>query len=499
VSTSTENIAALGRDLLQRGGLPRDLLIGGAWRESSDGRRFAVDDPATEITLTTVADGTADDALAALDAAASVQAEWGATTPQVRADILHAAFRGIMRRADELAVLISLEMGKPITEARGEVTYGAAYLRWYAEEAVRSYGRDSVSPDGLSRIATRHEPVGPCLLITPWNYPLAMGLRKIAPALAAGCSVVLKPAELTPLTSLLATEILTQAGVPPGVCNVVTTTRPAALSEALLADPRLRKLSFTGSTKVGRHLLSRSGEQVLRTSMELGGDAPLLVFDDADLERAVEGAVTAKRRNSGQSCVAANRILVQDGIAEAFIDRFTAALARTKMGPGLDPTTTLGPLISRTAVAKAQRLVDDAVARGARVLIGQSAVDTDGYFFPPTVLDAVPRDAHILREEVFGPVAPITRFSSEWEAIHQANDTEFGLAAYLFTENLDRAARISSGLQAGMVAINQGLVSNVAAPFGGIRHSGLGREGGPEGLQEYTSIKYLAYATPEQP
>jgi succinate-semialdehyde dehydrogenase/glutarate-semialdehyde dehydrogenase len=477
-------------------GVPTDLLIGGAWRSAMNDRRFSVVDPSTGGPLALVADAAPSDALMALDAAENARADWAATTPRARADLLMAAYEAVTRRTDELSLLITLEMGKPLAESHGEVAYGADYLRWYAEEAVREGGRITLSPDGRSTITTAREPVGPCLLITPWNFPLAMGLRKLAPALAAGCTMVLKPAELTPLTSLLVAAILTEVGLPAGVCNVVTTTDPAAVSRVLMADPHLRKVSFTGSTTVGQLLLEQSAQNVLRASMELGGNAPLVIFDDADLDRAVDGAVVAKLRNGGQSCIAANRILVQNGIADAFVERFVARLEETVVGRGTAAATSLGPLIDERAVAKASRLVDDAVARGAHLLCGGAPPDGPGSFFPPTVLDGIPDDAAILQEEIFGPVAPIVRFTDEAEALRRANATPFGLAAYVFTESLDRAARVGAGLEAGMVGINQGLVSSVAAPFGGIKHSGLGREGGAEGLDEYLNIKYVAQAAP---
>jgi succinate-semialdehyde dehydrogenase/glutarate-semialdehyde dehydrogenase len=476
--------------------VPHDLLIGAAWRPAASGARFSVVDPATEAPLASVADGSAQDALAALDAAEEARGSWAAAAPRARADVLRGAFELVVERTEDLALVITAEMGKPLAEARAEVAYAADYLRWYAEEAVRLGGRVATSTDGRSRITVLREPVGPCLLITPWNFPLAMGLRKIAPALAAGCTVVLKPAALTPLTSLLAARILHEAGVPPGVVNVVTSTDAAGVAGALMADPRLRKVSFTGSTDVGRRLLEASGANVLRTSMELGGNAPLLVFDDADLDRAVAGAVVAKLRNGGQSCIAANRILVQEPIADAFVDRFAEQMNASQVGPGTAEGTVVGPLIDDRAVRSVDELVQDAIARGARVLVGGRSPDGIGSFYLPTVLDQVPADARLLHEEVFGPVAPIVRITDEADAIEQANATPFGLAAYVFTDSLDRATRVSAALETGMVAINQGLLSNAAAPFGGVKHSGVGREGGPEGLDEYTSLKYLAQAVP---
>ncbi|WP_329084699.1 NAD-dependent succinate-semialdehyde dehydrogenase [Streptosporangium sp. NBC_01469] len=472
--------------------VPTDLLIGGEWRAATGNRRAAVYDPATGAELALVADATVEDGLTALDAACAAQGDWARRAPRARAEILRRAFELVIERVEDLALLITSEMGKPLAEARVEVTYAADYLRWYAEEAVRLDGRVSTSPDGRSRVIVTHEPVGPCLLITPWNFPLAMAVRKIAPALAAGCTMIVKPALLTPLTMFLMARILSDAGVPDGVVNIVTTADPGSFSAALMADPRLRKVSFTGSTGVGQRLLEQSAAHVLRTSMELGGNAPLLVFEDADLDRAVEGALVAKLRNGGESCVAANRILVHEAVADAFTERFAARMAEVVVGRGTEPGVTVGPLISEQAVKGVAALVDDAVARGARVLVGGEVPEGTGSFYPPTVLDGVPRDARILHEEIFGPVAPIVRFADEADAIAQANDTPFGLAAYVFTENLDRATRVSGALEVGMVGLNQGLIANAAAPFGGIKYSGLGREGGSEGLGEYTNLKYVA-------
>jgi succinate-semialdehyde dehydrogenase/glutarate-semialdehyde dehydrogenase len=471
--------------------VPRGLLVG-SWRPAASGATFAVDDPATGEELIRVADACPDDALAALTIADDAGRSWAATSPRKRSEILRRAYDVLVSRTDELALLITLEMGKPLAESHAEVSYGSDYVRWYAEEAVRVGGRCTTSPDGRSHILTTRRPVGVALLITPWNFPLAMATRKIAPALASGCTVVLKPAELTPLTSLLVADIFLQAGVPEGVLNVVTTTDPAAVSSTLMADPRTRKVSFTGSTPIGQLLIAQSAGQLLRTSMELGGNAPLVVLNDADLDRAVDGAVLAKLRNGGQSCVAANRILVQDGIAEAFVERFAKAIARSRVGRGTDPLTTVGPLIDDRAVRKCSELVADAVDKGARVLTGGAAPDGPGHFYLPTVLDCVPDHALILHEEVFGPVAPICRFTTEAEAISLANATPYGLAAYVFTQDVDRAVGFADALDAGMVGVNQGAVSNVAAPFGGIKHSGLGREGGPEGIEEYLDVKYYA-------
>ncbi len=462
------------------------------WRPAATGATFDVLDPSTEQPIAAVADCGPADALAALDAAADAAPTWASSTLRERADVLHRLVDALLANKERLAQLITLEVGKTIREARGEVVYAADYVRWYAEEAVRPHGRSTVSPDGRNHIVTVAEPVGPCLLITPWNVPLAMAARKVAPAVAAGCTAVLKPAELTPLTSLVFGELLLEAGAPPGVLCVVTTSKPADVSGPLLTDPRLRTVSFTGSTEVGRLLLEQSGRRVLRTSMELGGNAPFLVFDDADLEVAVREAMIAKMRLGGQSCVAANRFLVADGIADAFVGAFAAQMAAVVVGNPADEDTDQGPLVDHRAVEKANRLIDDAVAKGAVVVARAPIPDGPGHYLAPTVLDQVPADADILREEVFGPVAAIRRFSTEAEAIAAGNDTEHGLAAFVITRDTERARRVSSRLQSGMVGINRGLVSDVAAPFGGVKQSGLGREGGPEGLHEYLQFKYLS-------
>ncbi|MFD7161442.1 NAD-dependent succinate-semialdehyde dehydrogenase [Kribbella sp. NPDC059898] len=462
------------------------------WRAATGGATFDVFDPSTEQPIAAVADCGPADALAALDAAAGTAPHWAASTARTRADVLHRLYELLHSNKERLAQLLTLEVGKTITEARGEVVYAADYIRWYAEEAVRPHGRSTVSPDGRNHIVTVAEPVGPCLLITPWNVPLAMAARKVGPAVAAGCTAVLKPPELTPLTSLVFGELLLEAGAPPGVLTVVTTSTPADVSRPLLSDPRLRKISFTGSTAVGRLLLEQSGSRVLRTSMELGGNAPFIVFDDADLDVAVREAMIAKMRMGGQSCVAANRFLVADGIADAFVDALAGRMGSVVVGPPADDTSELGPLVDARAVDKVNRLVNDAVAKGAVVVARAPIPDSPGHYAAPTVLDHVPGDADILREEVFGPVAAIRRFGTEDEAVAAGNDTEHGLAAFVITRDIDRARRIASRLQSGMVGINRGLVSDVAAPFGGIKQSGLGREGGPEGLAEYLNFKYLS-------
>lgn len=475
--------------LLRR--IPTSLLVG-EWREPSDGRRFEVRDPATGEVLVEVADGNAEDGLDALERAVEAGPEWAARPPRERSQVLLRAAELMRERVDELSLLITLEMGKPLAEARGEVAYGTSYMQWFAEEAVRMNGRVQENPDGGWRIMTTTEPVGPCLLVTPWNFPLAMGLRKIAPALAAGCGTILKPAALTPLTSLYAAEIMLEAGLPPGLVNVVTTTSPGPLSEALMSDRRLRKVSFTGSTGVGSQLLRQGAGTVIRSSMELGGNAPLIVFEDADLELAAEQALVAKLRNGGESCVAANRILVQSSVLEEFTDRFCERMSTTVVGRGTEPGVTLGPMIDDRAVAGIDELVEDAVAGGAQVLFRGERPSGAGSFYPPVVLGGIPEDARILREEIFGPVAPIVAFDDEEQAIESANRTEYGLAAYLFSRDLARCTRVADRLETGMVGVNQGIVSSAAAPFGGVKLSGLGREGGGEGISEYLNQKYVA-------
>jgi len=471
---------------------PRQLLVGGRWVDAAAGATFAVEDPATGEALCTVADAAADDGLAALDAAAGAFPAFAASAPRERSDMLRRAHDAVVEQADALALLMTLEMGKPLAESRAEVLYSAAFLRWYAEEAVRINGRVQVDEAGAGRIVTTSRPVGPCLLITPWNFPLAMGARKIAPALAAGCTAVVKPAVQTPLSMLALARILERAGLPDGVLNVVTTSDGPGVVAALLSDPRLRKLSFTGSTAVGRQLIAQSAEQVLRVSMELGGNAPFIVLDDADLDAAVEGALTAKMRNGGEACTAANRMLVHEAVAEEFAARLAARMGALRVGPGREAGVQLGPLIDARQRAAVAALVDDAVTRGARALCGGRALPGPGHFYAPTVLVDVPADAHILREEIFGPVAPVIPFATESEAVERANDTEYGLAAYVYTRDVDRAFAVADALEVGMVGLNQGLVSNAAAPFGGIKHSGFGREGGPEGIREYLDTKYLA-------
>ncbi|GAA1229272.1 NAD-dependent succinate-semialdehyde dehydrogenase [Oryzihumus leptocrescens] len=474
--------------------VPTGLFIGGQWRDSSDGATIKVEDPATGEVLTEVADATVADGTAALDAAVAAQADWAATPPRDRGEILRRAFEAITARADDFAMLMTLEMGKPLAESRGEVTYGAEFFRWFSEEAVRIHGRWSTAPNGATRLMTMKQPVGPTLMITPWNFPLAMGTRKIGPALAAGCTMVVKPASQTPLTMLALADLLTECGVPAGVLNVITTHRTGDVMEPLIRDPRLRKLTFTGSTPVGKALVEQSAEQLLRVSMELGGNAPFLVFGDADVDKAVEGAMLAKMRNIGEACTAANRFLVHESVAEEFSRKFADRMAGLTVGRGTEDGVTVGPLIDDKARAKVTELVDEAREKGATVLVGGSATGDRGYFFEPTVLADVPTDARLFREEIFGPVAPISTFSTDDEAIAKANDTEYGLVAYAFTENLSRMIRVSEALEFGMVGINQGIVSNPSAPFGGVKHSGFGREGGFEGIEEYLETKYVGIA-----
>jgi len=471
---------------------PKGLLIGGEWRDASNGARFGVEDPATEETLCEVADGTPDDARAALDAAAGAQAQWAATAPRERGEILRRAYERLNEREDDLALLMTLEMGKPLAEAKGEVSYAAEFFRWFAEEAVRIDGRWSRNPAGSGRLLTMRQPVGPCLLITPWNFPIAMGTRKIGPAIAAGCTMVVKPAQQTPLSMLLLAHILRDVGLPDGVLNVVTSTKASDVTGPLFDDDRLRKVSFTGSTPVGKKLMEQASKHLLRVSMELGGNATYLVFDDADLDAAVEQAVIAKMRNIGESCVAANRFHVHESIADEFAQRLAAKLGAMKVGRGTDEGVQVGPLIDDTQRGKVAELVEDAVGKGAKVLTGGEKVGDRGYFYAPTVLSGISEDATLLREEIFGPVAPVKTFSTEDEAIAAANDSEFGLVAYVFTNDLKRALRVAESLEVGMLGLNKGLVSNPAAPFGGVKESGFGREGGDEGIDEYLSVKYVA-------
>jgi succinate-semialdehyde dehydrogenase / glutarate-semialdehyde dehydrogenase len=478
-----------GLDLI--GPHQRALFIDGKWVPAQAGGHLAVYDPADESVLAELADARAADAMAALNAACVAQPAWAASAPRARGELLRGAFDAIMARADEFAHLISLEMGKPLAEAAGEVAYGAEFFRWFAEEAPRIEGRWLAAPAGGSRLLTIRKPVGPCLLITPWNFPLAMATRKIGAAIAAGCTMVVKPAELTPLTTLAVAAIFDDLELPSGVLNVLTTSTSADISAALMADPRLRKVSFTGSTPVGKILVRQSAGQLQRVSMELGGNAPFIVFEDADLEAAVDGAMIAKMRNMGEACTAANRFLVHESVANEFARLLGQRMGAMKVGRGQDPETQVGPLIEAKAVTSVSDMVNTAVEQGATVVTGGEAPEGPGYFYPPTVLVGAPADAEINYQEIFGPVASITSFSTETEAITRANDTEFGLASYVYTRDLARTIRIAEALDFGMVGVNTGLVSNPAAPFGGMKHSGFGREGGFEGIEEYLETTYV--------
>jgi succinate-semialdehyde dehydrogenase/glutarate-semialdehyde dehydrogenase len=487
--------AAQERAALER--VPNGLLIGGEWRPASGGSTLSVEDPATGQALRDVADATPEDALAALGAAADAQQQWAATAPRKRGEILRGAYELLVARIDELALVMTLEMGKPLGESRAEISYAAEFLRWFSEEAVRIHGRYMTNTTGEGRILTMRQPVGPCVFVTPWNFPIAMGTRKIAPAIAAGCTMVVKPAQQTPLSMLALARLLGEAGLPAGVLNVITAKHSGAVVEPLLKDPRTRKLSFTGSTEVGRSLIEQSAEQVLRVSMELGGNAPFIVFEDADLDAAVEGALIAKLRNVGEACTAANRFHVHESIAAEFARRMAERMAKLKVGRGTEAGIDIGPLIDDRQRKIVEELVQDALSKGAKLLTGGESLSGaahPGYFFAPTVLAEVPADARALREEVFGPVAPIATFSTEQQALSAANATEYGLVAYLYTRDLARTFRLAESIDAGMVGVNQGIVSNPAAPFGGVKQSGFGREGGFEGIGEYLETKYVALA-----
>ncbi|WES66282.1 NAD-dependent succinate-semialdehyde dehydrogenase [Microbacter sp. GSS18] len=476
--------------------VPDGLFIGGEWLAADGGRTLTVQDPATGEVVKTIADATPADGMAALDAAVEAFPSWAATPARERAEILRRAFDLLMERKEDFALLMTIEMGKPLAEARGEVAYGAEFVRWFSEEAARVQGRYGPNPEGTGRMIVSQHPVGPCFLVTPWNFPLAMATRKIAPALAAGCTVVIKPAELTPLTTLYFAKLLEDAGLPKGVVNVFTTSTSGAVSEPIIRDPRLRKLSFTGSTPVGQRLLEQAAQGVLRTSMELGGNAPFIVFDDADLDKAVDGAMAAKFRNIGQACTAANRFIVHRDVVDEFARRVTDRVKGLKVGRGTEDGVTIGPLIDDRAVAKAAALVGDAVERGAQVTTGGEAIEGAGTFYAPTVVADVREGSDILREEIFGPVLAIVPFEDEDDAVRIANDTEYGLVSYVFTENLARGQRMIERLETGMMGLNAGVVSNAAAPFGGWKMSGLGREGGAEGIHEYLQTKYTLTPNP---
>jgi succinate-semialdehyde dehydrogenase/glutarate-semialdehyde dehydrogenase len=483
MTTATQESDLLGR-------VADGLFIGGEWVAAEGGKTFEVRDPSTGEVIKTIADASAADGIRALDAAVAAQDAWAATAPRERGEILRRAFDRLMERREDFALLMTLEMGKPLAEARGEVNYGGEFLRWFSEEAVRITGRYGWNPEGTGRIVVAQRPVGPSYFITPWNFPLAMATRKIAPALAAGCTVVVKPAALTPLTTVAFVQLLEEVGLPKGVVNVVTTTSSSKVSGPIIADPRLRKLSFTGSTEVGRKLIEQSAQGILRTSMELGGNAPFVVFEDADLDKAVDGAMLAKFRNIGQACTAANRFIVHEDVAAEFARRVTERVSAMRVGRGTEDGIAIGPLIDDKAVATTDELVKDAVDKGATLLTGGAVISGAGSFYSPTVLGSVPADARLLREEIFGPVLGITTFADEDEAVRLANNTEYGLVSYVFTQDLARGHRMIERLATGMMGLNTGLVSNAAAPFGGIKQSGIGREGGSEGIHEYLDTKY---------
>jgi succinate-semialdehyde dehydrogenase / glutarate-semialdehyde dehydrogenase len=474
--------------------VPKSLFIGGRWQDAAGSQTFGVHDPSTGAVLCEVADAGPEDGVAALSAAAAAQEQWAASAARERAEILRRAFQALMDQQDELALLMTLEMGKPVAESRAEIAYAAEFFRWFSEEAARVGGSFQAAPAGGSRLVTMRQPVGPCLLITPWNFPTAMGTRKIGPAVAAGCTMVVKPASETPLSMLALARVLEQSGLPPGVLNVITTSRSGEVMEPLIRDSRARKLSFTGSTQIGRRLVEQSAEQLLRVSMELGGNAPFLVFDDADLDAAVEGALTAKMRNIGEACTAANRFLVHESVADDFSRRLADRMGGMRMGRGTDDGVQVGPLITEKARAGVAELVSDATDKGGKVLVGGELPTGPGWFYPPTVVAEVPQEARVFREEIFGPVAPVTSFGTDDEALDLANDTEFGLVAYAYTRDLDRALTVAEGLETGMVGLNLGVVSNPAAPFGGVKASGFGREGGREGIEEYLEVKYVGIA-----
>jgi succinate-semialdehyde dehydrogenase/glutarate-semialdehyde dehydrogenase len=471
--------------------VPTGLLVNG-WRAAEHGRTFAVDDPSTGAVIAEVSDASARDAEAALAAAHSAQLRWGATAPRERSDILRRTYELMIERSEHLALVMTLEMGKPLAESRAEVDYAADYLRWFSEEAVRINGRWSTAPDGASRIWTMRKPVGPTLLVTPWNFPLAMGTRKLGPALAAGCTAIVKPAKQTPLSMLALGGLLLEAGLPDGVVSILTTSDSRGIVAQLMADDRLRKLSITGSTEVGQELVRQSADRMLRLSLELGGNGPFIVFDDADLGLAVEAAVRAKLRNNGEACTAANRIFVQESVREEFVARLVDAFRPIRVGRGTEHATGIGPLIDAGAVRKVEELVAAATDAGATVRFRADAPAGEGSYYPHTIIDDVPHDSPLVTQEIFGPVAPVVSFRTEDEVLGWANASEYGLASYVFTRDLDRAVRVAERLDTGMVGLNRGVLSNVAAPFGGWKSSGYGREGGSEGIEEYLETTYIA-------
>jgi succinate-semialdehyde dehydrogenase/glutarate-semialdehyde dehydrogenase len=471
--------------------VPKQLYIGGEWRDGARGT-LAVEDPSTAEELCEVADASVQDAKSALDAAVDAGPAFAAMAPRERGEILRRAFETIIERKDDLALLMTLEMGKPIRESLAEITYAAEFFRWFSEESVRIDGRYTVAAGGGGRVLTMKQPVGPCLMITPWNFPLAMGTRKIGPAIAAGCTMVVKPAKQTPLSMLMLGKILEEAGLPGGVLNLFTASSSSETTGPLIADQRLRKLSFTGSTEVGRTLMAQASETLLKLSMELGGNAPFIVFEDADIDAAVAGAMVAKMRNMGEACTSANRFHIADRVAEQFAEKLADKMGALKLGRGVEDDTDVGPLIDDTQRGKVSDLVQDAIGRGAHAVVGGHARDGAGYFYEPTVLTDIPEDAKLLKDEIFGPVAPVKGFADEDEAIAEANNTEYGLVAYVFTNDLKRALRVCEKLETGMIGLNQGIVSNAQAPFGGVKQSGFGREGGYEGIEEYLETKYVA-------
>jgi succinate-semialdehyde dehydrogenase / glutarate-semialdehyde dehydrogenase len=471
---------------------PNQLFIGGEWRDAGGGETLAVEDPSTGETIAEVADTTPQDATAALDAAVAVQEEWASHPPRERGEILRRAFERLAERTDELALLMTLEMGKPLAESKAEIVYAAEFFRWFSGEALRVQGDYRVAGNGASRVLVLRQPVGPSLLITPWNFPMAMGTRKVGPAIAAGATTVIKPAQMTPLSMLALGQILEECGLPKGAFNIVTSSSSSDVTQPLIEDTRLRKLSFTGSTEVGRKLIAASADNVLKVSMELGGNAPFLIFDDADIDDAVAGGLLAKMRNIGEACTSANRFHVADSVADQFAEKLASEMGSLKVGRGTEDDVKVGPLIDESSREKVDELVQDAVGKGAEAIVGGEIPDGRGYFYPPTVLANVPDEARLLKEEIFGPVAPITAFSDEEEAIAKANDTEYGLVAYVYTSDMKRALRVIEGLETGMVGLNQGMVSNAGAPFGGVKQSGIGREGGFEGIEEFLEVKYVA-------